>query len=87
MNFSECENLSDYIQKVYAEKGETFIVIIDEYDVLIREQVGDDEFKPYLGFLNSLFKNAELKPAITLSVNSVLFVRKFNSSPRGLRFL
>lgn len=35
--------------------------------MLIREQVGDDEFKPYLGFLNSLFKNAELKPAITLA--------------------
>ncbi|MBR0101034.1 MAG: AAA family ATPase, partial [Treponema sp.] len=51
------------MQKVYAEKGETFIVIIDEYDVLIREQVGDDEFKPYLGFFNY----AELKPAITLA--------------------
>jgi len=59
--------LASYIQKVYAKTGETFIIIIDEYDVLIREQVGDEEFKPYLGFLNSLFKNAELKPAISLA--------------------
>lgn len=67
INFSDCETLADYLQKVYAQTGETFIIIIDEYDVLIREQVGDEEFKPYLGFLNSLFKNAELKPAISLA--------------------
>ena len=67
INFSGCESLADYLQQVYAKTGETFIVIIDEYDVLIREQEGDEEFKPYLGFLNSLFKNAELKPAISLA--------------------
>ncbi len=60
-------SLADYIQQVYAQKGESFIVIIDEYDVLVREQVPEEEFKVYLGFLNSLFKNAELRPAISLA--------------------
>ena len=77
INFSDCASLSDYLQQVYAQKGETFIVIIDEYDVLIREQVGDEEFKPYLGFLNSLFKNAELKPAISLAyITGILPIMK-----------
>ena len=49
------------------QKGETFIIIIDEYDVLIREQVEAEEFSIYLGFLNSLFKNSALKPAISLA--------------------
>lgn len=67
IDFSKCANLADYIQKVYSQKDETFIIIIDEYDVLFREQVSNDEITAYLGFLNSLFKNAELKPALSLS--------------------
>ncbi|MBR3731274.1 MAG: AAA family ATPase, partial [Spirochaetales bacterium] len=63
VDFGDSTSLSLYIQKVFARKHETFIIIIDEYDVLIREQVSEEEFKAYLGFLNSLFKNAELKPA------------------------
>ena len=67
IDFGDTTSLSLYIQKVYAQKHETFIIIIDEYDVLIREQVAEEEFKAYLGFLNSLFKYAELKPAISLA--------------------
>lgn len=65
--FDGCSGLSDYIQKVYAHKRETFIIIIDEYDVPVREQFSTEELQAYLGFLNSLFKNAELKPAISLA--------------------
>lgn len=60
-------SVSDYIQKVYSQKGETFIIVIDEYDVLIRERADVKEFEIYLAFLNSLFKNEELKPAISLA--------------------
>ena len=67
IDFGDTTSLSLYIQTVYARTGQTFIIIIDEYDVLIREKVCEEEFKAYLGFLNSLFKNAELKPAITLA--------------------
>ncbi len=61
------DSLSECIRDVYAQKRETFIIIIDEYDVMIREKVSAEEFDVYLGFLNSLFKNAELKPAIALA--------------------
>ena len=60
-------SISDYIQTVFNQIHQTFIIIIDEYDVMIREKVSAEEFDVYLGFLNSLFKNAELKPAITLA--------------------
>ena len=60
-------SLSSYILNVWAQKKETFIVIIDEYDVLIREQVEDKELEIYRGFLTSLFKNAHIKPAISLA--------------------
>ncbi|WP_294430017.1 AAA family ATPase [uncultured Treponema sp.] len=67
MDFGESNSIASFIQKIYKEKGETFIIIIDEYDVMVREQVSQEEFEIYLAFLNSLFKNAELKPAISLA--------------------
>ncbi|MBQ8012910.1 MAG: AAA family ATPase [Treponema sp.] len=67
IDFGENNSISAFIQKVYKEKGETFIIIIDEYDVMVREQVSQEDFDIYLAFLNSLFKNAELKPAISLA--------------------
>jgi hypothetical protein len=41
-------------------------VILDEYDVLVREQVKASIFNPYLAFLNGMFKNADLAPAFAL---------------------
>lgn len=60
-------SLSSFILKVWASKKETFIVIIDEYDVLIREKIDEKELDIYRGFLTSLFKNAHIKPAISLA--------------------
>ena len=65
--FDEGNSISAFIQKVYEEKGETFIIIIDEYDVMVREQVSEEEFGIYMAFLNSLFKNGALRPAISLA--------------------
>ena len=53
--------------KVYSKTGEQFVIIMDEYDVLIREEVPDEEFKEYLTFLNGMFKNSTLKPAIAMA--------------------
>ncbi len=53
--------------KVYSKTGEQFVIIMDEYDVLIREEVPDEEFKEYLTFLNGMFKNRQLKPAIAMA--------------------
>lgn len=67
IEFFEEDSLADMMLEVYAETGETFIVLIDEYDVLVREQVPEELFKEYLGFLNGLFKNNTLRPALSLA--------------------
>ena len=61
------EGLAAKLEKINMETGETFIIIMDEYDVMVREQVGKEAFGIYLDFLNSLFKNQGLKPAISLA--------------------
>lgn len=59
--------------KVYASTGEQFVVIMDEYDVLVREKVKDSVFKLYLTFLNTMFKNVNLMPAIALAYITGIF--------------
>ena len=67
IEFSEKDSVAKMIQRVYTETNTQFIIIIDEYDVLVREQIPEDIFKSYLELLNSLFKNNELSPAIALA--------------------
>ena len=67
VDFSDCRSFSDCMLEVYAEKEETFVVIIDEYDVLVREKVPQALFDEYLQFLNAMFKNSTLSPAISLA--------------------
>ena len=67
VKLSEKDTLPFALQKVYAKTNETFVVIIDEYDVLVREQVNATLFEEYLDFLNGLFKNSTLSPAISLA--------------------
>ena len=67
VQFRESDNLARCILRVYAATGETFIVLIDEYDVLVREQVSQSLFDEYLSFLNGLFKSDTLRPAIALA--------------------
>ena len=61
------DSLGDLLLRIYGQTGETFIIIIDEYDVLIREQVSKTLFDKYLSFLNGLFKDTTLRPAISLA--------------------
>lgn len=65
--FSGEETLDLCILKVYKETGEKFVIIIDEYDVLVRERVPEELFQDYLSFLNGLFKDTTLRPAIALA--------------------
>ncbi|MBR6296396.1 MAG: AAA family ATPase [Treponema sp.] len=67
ISFNTNDSLGECILKVYAKKGEKFAVIIDEYDVLVRENVSQKLFSKYLGFLNGLFKSDTLRPAISLA--------------------
>ncbi|MBR1743026.1 MAG: AAA family ATPase, partial [Lachnospiraceae bacterium] len=60
-------SLAEAILKIYGETGETFILLFDEYDVLVREQVPEKLFKKFLSFLNGLFKDNTMRPAISLA--------------------
>ncbi len=60
-------SLAESILAVYEETGETFILIFDEYDVLVREQVSKELFAKFLSFLNGLFKDNTMRPAISLA--------------------
>ncbi|MCR5455240.1 MAG: ATP-binding protein [Bacteroidales bacterium] len=67
IDFSQCESIADCMLRVYANTGETFVIILDEYDCLVRDQFGTHLFADYLEFLNGLFKSNTLKPAISLA--------------------
>ena len=67
IDIAEDDSLADTILNIYSELGETFIIIIDEYDVLVRERVDQQLFEKYLSFLNGLFKSDTLRPAISLA--------------------
>lgn len=67
ISFGEKESVGNCILKAYAEKGEHFVIIMDEYDVLVRENVSQNLFTQYLDFLNGLFKSDTLRPAISLA--------------------
>ncbi len=68
ITFGERESVGNCILKVYAQKREQFVIIIDEYDVLVRENVSQTLFRQYLdSFLNALFKSNTLRPAIALA--------------------
>ncbi|MBR0410830.1 MAG: AAA family ATPase [Eubacterium sp.] len=61
------DSLAQSMLRVYASTGETFIILIDEYDVIVREQVSRKIFDDYLSFLNGLFKSDTLRPAVSLA--------------------
>ncbi len=61
-------HLSSALSAIYNQLGETFTIIIDEYDVVIRDpEASDGVQKEYIGLLNDLFKNNEVRNAIDLA--------------------
>lgn len=67
VNFEYVESIADCMLRVYAETEETFVIILDEYDSLVRMNVSKKLFDEYLMFLNGLFKSDTLKDAISLA--------------------
>ncbi len=63
----ETDSLARSLLRVYAKYRETFVIIVDEYDVLVRERASEKLLDQYLGFLNGLFKSDTLRPAISLA--------------------
>ena len=67
VEIGEMDSLAQSMLHVFEKTGETFIILMDEYDVLVREQVPKALFDEYLSFLNGLFKSDTLRPAISLA--------------------
>ena len=67
IKFSERDSVAKCIMKVYEKTGERFVILMDEYDVLVRENVEEVLFTQYLDFLNGLFKSDTLRSAIALA--------------------
>ena len=67
IGFSGEDSVADLITKVYKHTKTQFIIIIDEYDTLIRERQSEALLEEYRSFLNSLFKNNELSSAVALA--------------------
>jgi hypothetical protein len=67
IDFTYSESIADCIVRVNSITGERFVIILDEYDCLVRDQFGTEVFNDYLEFLNGLFKSDTVKPAIALA--------------------
>ena len=67
INFSGIKTVKKAIQKVHDETNEQFIIILDEYDVLVRENVEQEILDLYLDFLIDLFKSEDTNKAIALA--------------------
>ena len=67
INLMDNIDIPGAIQAIYKGTGDRFVFIIDEYDVIIRDQKYSSELDGYLTFLVSLFKNSATAPAIALA--------------------
>ena len=74
-------NLPNALTKVHEITGSTFIVIIDEWDTIFREDPDDEEAqKLYLQLLRGLFKDATSKEFLALGyLTGILPVKKYGT--------
>ena len=66
IGISNEDYIADAVLKINHKTHDKFIFIIDEYDVVIRENSDKEILDDYLNFLIILFKNADLAPVISL---------------------
>ena len=60
-------SLSKATKEIYSLTEDQFVFVIDEYDVVIRDEEYSRDLKDYLNFLVSLFKNSVTESAIALA--------------------
>ena len=65
------------IQEIYAKTGIPFVIIIDEWDCVIRNSTDTELVHKYLKFLHSLFKSEESKAFLALAyITGILPIKK-----------
>ncbi len=73
--------LSDAIIKVSNETGSRFVFLIDEWDVLLREEDGNAKLcDDYIKFLRGLFKSSDVSSCIDLVyMTGILPIRRYST--------
>lgn len=74
-------SLAEYLSYFHSQTNKKFIIIIDEWDVLIREQAENENLQEeYLNFLRSLFKGSEPTRFIKLAyLTGILPIKKLKT--------
>ena len=74
------KNISAVLMQIYRETGTTFVIIIDEWDCVIRNCADDEKLvHKYLQFLHALFKSEESKNFLALAyITGILPIKKIN---------
>lgn len=80
----EIRSLPEALSRINAASGTKFIVIIDEWDVLIRDEAADLKTQEeYINFLRAMFKGTEPTKYIQLAyLTGILPVKKKRHSRR-----
>lgn len=68
VELEEAISLADGLSRIREKTGQTFIIIVDEWDILIRDKVTNEKLqKEYLNFLSCLFQGSEPRKYIKLA--------------------
>ena len=69
------------MSEIYTVTGNKFIVIIDEWDILIRDEANNrDEQENYINFLRGMFKGTEPTRFISLAyLTGILPIKKMKT--------
>ena len=78
---SEEISLPDALSRIREKTGQKFVVIIDEWDVLIRDAAANSKVqKEYINFLRAMFKGTEPTKYIQLAyLTGILPIKKYGS--------
>ncbi|HCW30310.1 MAG TPA: AAA family ATPase, partial [Roseburia sp.] len=77
----ETVSLPEAMSEIYTATGNKFIVIIDEWDILIRDEANNrDEQENYINFLRGMFKGTEPTRFISLAyLTGILPIKKMKT--------
>ena len=68
ISFEGYDSIPQCMNKISKATGEKFVIIMDEYDVMVRDPaVSQEQFAEYLQFLNGLFKGQSVASCIALA--------------------
>ena len=71
------DNISYVLVKIYQKTNTPFVIIIDEWDCVIRNSTDTELVHKYLQFLHSLFKSEESKAFLALAyITGILPIKK-----------